>query len=81
MVPVVRINTDENKLPEQTEAEKIAAEEAAKAAALQPKNEAPHIPIDQPRPPEEEQNIQTQPTTQTLQAESIATPVQIPLVE
>jgi len=48
------INTDENKLPEQTEAEKIAAEEAQQAAALQPKNEAPHIPIDQPRPPEEE---------------------------
>lgn len=39
------INTDENKLPEQTEAERIAAEEAAKAAAIQPKNEAPHKPI------------------------------------
>lgn len=39
------INTDEQKLPEQTEAEKIAAAEAEKIAANQPKLEAPHVPI------------------------------------
>ncbi len=45
------INTDEDKLPQQTEAEKIATQEAVKAAAIQPKLEAPHIPINTPRPP------------------------------
>ncbi len=44
------INTDENKLPEKTEAEKIATEEAAIVAANQPKSEAPHIPITEPAP-------------------------------
>ncbi len=45
------INTDEKKLPEQTEAEKIAAQEAAQIAANQPPA-APHIPITETRPPE-----------------------------
>ena len=39
------ISTDETKLPEKTEAEKIAEAEAAKIAANQPKLEAPHVPI------------------------------------
>lgn len=48
------INTDETKLPENTEAEKIAAAEAEAVAANQPKLEAPHIAITQP-PTEPEQ--------------------------
>ena len=44
------INTDEQKLPEQTEAEKIAAAEAEKIAANQPKLEAPHVPITEAAP-------------------------------
>ncbi len=44
------INTDEKKLPEQTDAERIAAEEAAKIAANQPPA-TPHIPITEPTPP------------------------------
>ncbi len=43
------INTDETQLPEQTEAEKIAAAEAEKVAANQPKLEAPHVPITEQR--------------------------------
>lgn len=46
------INTDETQLPEQTEAEKIAAAEAEKVAANQPKLEAPHVPITEQRPEE-----------------------------
>ena len=42
------MSTDEKKLPEQTEAEKIAAQEAAIVAANQPKLEAPHVPITEP---------------------------------
>ena len=45
------MSTDENKLPEKTEAEKIAAQEAATVAANQPKLETPHVPItDTPAP-------------------------------
>ncbi len=43
------ITTDETKLPTQTEAERIAAAEAEKVAANQPKLEAPHIPITEKR--------------------------------
>ncbi len=46
------MSTDETKLPEQTEAEKIAAQEAATVAANQPKLEAPHVPITEPAPQE-----------------------------
>lgn len=42
------ITTDETVLPQQTQAEQIAAQEAEKIAANQPKLEAPHVPISQP---------------------------------
>ena len=69
------ITTDETQLPDQSEVEKIAQQEMQQAEALQPKNEAPHIPIDQPRPPEET-------TTEVAQqTEQPAPPTQAPLVE
>ena len=42
------ITTDETVLPQQTQAEQIAAQEAEQIAANQPKLEAPHVPISQP---------------------------------
>lgn len=75
------ISTDETQLPDQAEVEKIAAEEVQKAAALQPKNEAPHIPIGQPRPPEEEtinEIQQTEPTEQQTEPEVQTTEQQPP---
>lgn len=52
------ITTDETKLPEKTEAEKIAAAEAEKVAANQPKLEAPHTPIsDVPGATEDNQGV------------------------
>jgi hypothetical protein len=68
------INTDETKLPEQTE-----AEEAAKVAAIQPKNEAPHMPINQPRPAETETKNEV--IQQIKQPTPKVTPIQAPLVE
>jgi len=72
------ITTDETKLPDQAEVEKIAAEEAQQAAALQPKNEAPHIPIGQARPPEEETVNEIQPTEQQAESEAQTTEQQPP---
>lgn len=46
------MNTDESKLPETTNVEKIAEQEAAVVAANQPKLETPHVPITQERPTE-----------------------------
>ena len=61
------ISTDETKLPEQTEAERIAAEEAEKVAANQPKLEVPHVPITEERPEDTAVSTDTTPTQQPVQ--------------
>jgi len=60
------MNTDEKKLPEATNAEKIAEQEAAVVAANQPKLEAPHVPITEKR--------QTESTPTTPPAAPVVTP-------
>lgn len=62
------MSTNESKLPEKTDAEKIAEQEATTVAANQPKLETPHVPITDTPAPATSVAIATPPPTQATPA-------------